>query len=160
MKYACDTGAVISLASSKFSDLIFKEYTIILTPTVIQELHDFDRYSDFLGQMAGNILKRNFKIEHAEKKVDLRLSSADGEVFSLALEKKYLALTDDVHAARVAQEKLNLKSYHSFYLLLQLYKKKKITKDELKEEINTILRKRNWLKGALGKYALEITETL
>jgi predicted nucleic acid-binding protein len=160
MKLVADTGALISLESSHYKELIFSENSFIITKAVIQELKDFSAYEDTLGKSAKDVIIRKLSIKEPKKAYNIGLGKAESEVFSLAQELKCLALTDDAHAARVAKERLGILSKPSFYLLLLLYKKKKLTKQELIEDIHSIVRKRNWLQGALWNYAEKLIEEL
>lgn len=158
MKLAIDTGALLSLACSRYFSLLLKEHQIIITPTVADELAFFAQYNDFLGTKAQELQRHAFKKEEPTTPLSLNLEKAETEVLSLAHERRYLAITDDVHAARVAAEKIKLVPKPSFYLLLLLHREKKITKQELTEDIKSILVHRNWLTGARWKYALELIE--
>lgn len=160
MKLAVDTGALLSLACSQYFDTILKEHTILLTQEVYDELKNFAVYNDFLGQKAKDLLKIKFIIKNPAEIFDLKIENADNAVFSIAKEEKCLAITDDMRAARIASEKLNLQSKPSFYLLLLLYHKKKINKSQLIKDLNSMLANRNWLNGALWEYALQLTQKL
>jgi predicted nucleic acid-binding protein len=92
--------------------------------------------------------------------MSLGLEKTEEEVFSLAKEEKYITLIDDIHAARIAQEKLKLMTKPSLYLLLLLYKKHKIKKEELIEDIKSLLKYRNWLSGALWEYAMNMIDNI
>ena len=105
--------------------------------------------------------KASLKKEKPVKLLSLNLEKAETEVFSLALEKKCPALSDDIHAVRVAiQKKIGIIIKPSFYLLLLLFKRKKIIKEDLIQDIKSILVHRNWLQGALWEYALKRIEEL
>ena len=160
MKLIADTGALLSLSCSGFSDFIFQEYDIVITPAVLQELEQFSLYADFLGLHAQKLLREKLVIKSPHTFLELNLGKAECEVISVAKEEKMIALTDDLHAARVAKEKYNVAMKPSFYLLLLLYKKKKMSKEELIQDIHSILKYRNWLSGALWEYALQLIEKL
>lgn len=160
MKLVIDTGALLSLACSRYFSILLNEHQFIITRGVADELAFFAQYNDFLGTKAQELQRHAFKKEEPITLLSLNLEKAETEVFSLAHERRYLAITDDVHAARVAAEKIKLVPKPSFYLLLPLYHKKKITKQELTEDIQSILVNRNWLSGALWEYALELIEKL
>ena len=67
--------------------------------------------------------------------------------------KKIIALTDDIHAARIATEKVpKLIIKPSFYLLLHFSQKKKISKKNITEDLQEIAKSRNWMQGAIWKY--------
>ena len=164
MRCAADTGALLSLACSAYFHSFLEEHTLITTKEVHDELVTFSAYNDFLGQQAQKILKcvQEKKIIKEEASVFLRLkiSPAELSIFSLGKEKKYFILTDDIHAARVAQQQLHLSSRPSFFLLLLLYKKKKVTKQELLLDMETIAQQRNWMNGVLYRYVKDIIESL
>ena len=106
------------------------------------------------------IMKLKLPALNPQKLLSLSLEKAEIEVFSVAKEKGYSVLTDDVHAARVFFEKTKITAQPSFYLLLLLYQKKRISKEHLIEDIATILHYRNWLSGALWDYALRLIEEM
>lgn len=158
MKLVVDTGALLSIACSNYFERILKEHTILVTSEVVSELKRFAWYNDFLGRKASEIISKNLLVKNPSKVVVINLDKAEESVFGLAKEQKCLAITDDVHAARIAHEKLRLETKPSFYLLLILYKKKQLTKDEFVDDINSILKYRNWLSGTLWEYAARLIE--
>ncbi len=160
MKLAADTSALLSLACSKHLHVILQQHELIITLSVQEELQQFARYDDLLGRKAKDLLKRNLPIHNPKNALELGLEQAESDVFSVAHEKHMLALTDDIHAARRAAEKLGLQTCPSFYLLLLIYKENKIKRDELIADIKTILEQRNWLEGALLEYALQLIKEL
>lgn len=156
MKFAADTGALLSLACSAYFELIMKEYALITTPAVIKELGEFAQYNDFLGKKAEMILRADIPVQQPKIPENIDVSAAEREVFALARELKIIPLTDDMQAARSVYERMKVRSRPSFYLLLLLYKKKKLTKEEVISDMNSVLRYRNWLSGALWEYALRL----
>ncbi len=164
MKYAVDTGALLSLASSDYFSSIVTEYSLVTTEAVQKELAQFAEYGDFLGRCAQKVDKEikneSIKKEESKSLLALKLGSAEVSIFSLGKEKKYTILTDDMHAARVAQQELQIYSKPSFSLLLQLYKKKKITKQQLLIDFDKITRQRNWMTGVLYEYVKSTIEKL
>ncbi|MBI2109967.1 hypothetical protein HYT58_02220 [Candidatus Woesearchaeota archaeon] len=160
MKLVVDTGALLSLACSTNFELIIKSYNLIITNSVLNELKEFTRYEDFLGLKAKNLIKRKIKVKNPSKIINLNLEKAESEIFSLAKEEKCIALTDDIHAARIAEEKLKINIKPSFYLLLLLYKNNKIKKEDIIKDIESILEFRGWLDGALWEYALNLIKNL
>ncbi len=160
MKLVIDTSAALSLACSIHFKKILQNYKIIITNSVENELKQFAEYSDELGLRAKDFLQLKFPKEIPKILLPLNLEKGETEVFSLASEKKYLALTDDTHAARIVKEKINLLTKPSFYVLLLLYKKNKITKEELLKDMNSILTLRNWLRGSLWEYAKKEIEKI
>ena len=160
MKFAADTGALLSLACSRFWKILAQEHTFILTPAVVEELRQFAQYDDFLGIKAQELLQLKWKIFAPAHVLALNLETAEREVFSIAKEQGLAVLTDDLQAIRVGYEKAKITAKPSFYLLLILYQKKKISKEELVEDIKILLNRRNWLSGALGTYALKLIEEL
>lgn len=160
MKFVVDTGAAITLACSLYFKSIRENYELIITNAIEQELLQFAEYSDILGLKAQEVLRLNFPKKMPKVLLSLNLEKGEIEVFSLAHEEKLTALTDDAHAARVVREKMKVSVKPSFYVLLLLYKKKKITKEELLKDINSILISRNWLTGSLWDYAKKEIEKL
>ena len=160
MKFVVDTGALLSLSYSFQFKLLLREYALVITPGVKSELEQFSRYPDALGRKAQEILALQLKSIIPSAVLSLPLEKAECEVFSVASEKGYLALTDDVHAARVLWEKKKVICKPSFYLLLLFYQKKKLPKESLVADIKIILKYRNWLSGALWEYALQLLEDI
>lgn len=160
MRLVADTGALLSLACSRHSRMVFDEHTFIITDSVLKELESFAHYDDLLGMKAKELLKRKFRVRKPRTCIALGLALAETEVFMLAKEEKLPALTDDVHAARVAYERLRLRTRPSFSLLFLLYKNGNIKKEDLLIDMQAILRTRNWLGGALWKYVLHLMEQL
>ncbi|MBI4017233.1 MAG: hypothetical protein HY363_06095 [Candidatus Aenigmarchaeota archaeon] len=160
MRLVADTGAILSLACSGYFNLILDSNEIIITKSVANELQEFAKYNDILGLKAKEILVKKLTVKNPNKSMLINLEQTESEVFALAKEEKCLALTDDAHAARVVYEKLKFDTKPSFYLLLLLYKKKKISKDDLIKDVQLIIDNRNWLGGALWEYAISIIEHL
>lgn len=160
MKFVADTSAVLSLACSLHLKTVLDSYKLIITNGVEKELQQFAEYSDELGLKATEFLQLRLLKEMPTVLLPLNLGLGETEVFSLAQEKKYVALTDDAHAARLVKEKIGLIAKPSFYLLLLLYKKKKITKEDLVKDMDSILVHRNWLNGPLWEYARKEIEKL
>ncbi len=160
MKFIADTSSLLSLACSRHSKLIFSEHTFIITPLVREELGQFSRYEDYLGLRAQELLQMKLTVLKPKTILSVGLESTEQEVFSLAKEQESVVLTDDVHAARVGIEKAKVQARPSFYLLLLLYQKKKISREELTEDLTAILGQRNWLRGALWNYAQALIERL
>ncbi|MBI4147908.1 hypothetical protein HY490_01325 [Candidatus Woesearchaeota archaeon] len=160
MKLVADTGALISLSCSQHKELVFKEHTIFITKSVLKELQDFAIHDDLLGTKAKELIRRKFIVKDARETTDLGLGRAESEIFSCAKDERLIAITDDAHASRIAEEKLQLTTKPSFYLLLFLYKKWHLTKEALTQDIKSVLRQRNWLTGALWEYALELIDKL
>ncbi|GEM_PF-5652027 len=160
MKFVIDTGAFLSLACSHHYTLVQKEYTLLTTPQVIEELKHFTVYDDFLGEKAQQVLASKYYLKKSNLILSLQIEPAENSVFSLAEQEHCLAITDDLHAARIAWEKKRLLSRPSFYVLLLLYKKKRITKEQLQDDIGAITLKRNWLNSALWDYAMTLIEKL
>ena len=149
MKFVVDTGAMLSLASSLHFGKIRSLYELIITETIEHELQQFAVYNDNLGLKAQEVLKLKLVKKMPRHLLSLPLEKGEIEVFSLAYEEKCIALTDDAHAARVLREKFDVRVRPSFYVLVLLYKHKKISKEELIQDIDSILIRRNWLNGAL-----------
>ncbi|MBI4142110.1 hypothetical protein HY484_04245 [Candidatus Woesearchaeota archaeon] len=160
MKFVVDTGAFLSVACSEYFDVIVQEHNLLTTADVIAELKQFAIHDDFLGRKAKQILNQKFVVKKPLNIVDTKLEKAECSVFCLAKEQKCIALTDDAHAARIAHEKLQVATKPSFYLLLLLFKKHKIEKSDLVDNVRRILRYRNWLSGALYEYAIQMLEQL
>ena len=160
MKFAVDTGAALSLASSAHFQKIVNLYDLIITEAIEAELIQFAAYNDDLGLKAQEILKMKLSKKQPHHLLPLFLEKGEIEVFSLAWEEKMPALTDDVRAARVVREKYSVEVRPSFYILLLLYKNKKISKEELIIDMNSILIRRNWLTGALWGYAQNLIKNL
>ena len=160
MKFAVDTGAALSLALSTHFRKIINLHELIITETIENELAQFVEYNDDLGLKAQEILKIKLFKKQPKNLLPLLLEKGEIEVFSLAWEEKILALTDDIHAARVVREKYSVEVRPSFYVFLLLYKNKKITKEELIIDINSILIRRNWLTGVLWGYAQNLIKNL
>jgi uncharacterized membrane protein len=164
MKCAVDTGALLSLACSAHFSFILEEHDLITTEEVHDELLEFAAYNDFLGKQAQKILKYVDEKKITKEKptvfLSLKIAAAELSVFSLGKEKKYIILTDDLHAARVAEQQLRVFSRPSFFLFLHLYKSKKITRQELLVDMETVVQQRKWMSGVLYKYVKEVLESL
>jgi len=160
MKFVADTGALLSIACSQYCDLLLKENHITITSGVNKELKEFGKYADFLGKKARSILQKNVRVTHVKVITHFGLEDAEEEVFALAEQKGMIALTDDIHASRLASENMKIVVRPSFYLLGRLYKQKKIRKQELIHDIQSILIHRHWLRGALWDYAIALIQKL
>jgi len=160
MRLVADTGAILSLACSQYFNVILDNNKVIITKSVVNELQEFAKYNDILGIKAKEILGKKLTLKNPNKSILINLEQTESEVFALAMEEKCLAFTDDAHAARIVYEKLKFDTKPSFYLLLLLYKKRKISKENLIKGVQLILANRNWLSGALWEYAISIIEHL
>lgn len=160
MRFVADTSSLLSLACSRYSKLVFQKHTFVITPLVHEELGQFSQYEDYLGLRARELLQRRLTVLKPKTTLFLGLEPAEQEVFSLAKEQGLVVLTDDVHAARLGIEKTRVQARTSFYLLLLLYQKKKISVEELEEDLNAILYHRNWLSGVLWGYVQTLIQRL
>jgi len=162
MNFILDTGALLSLPQSVYFEELIKQKKLFTTKEVMEEIHNIAQYDDILGIAAKKIIKKKqlLEIGFPKKLLQIKIEPAELSVFSLGKEKGYFIITDDMHAARIAKEKENIKSAPSFYLLLLLYKQKKISKENLKEDIQKIVYNRNWSSGVLYEYAKEIIRGL
>lgn len=162
MNYVLDTAALLSLAQSIYFENVLKENRLFTTKEVIEEIQNIAQYEDILGKAAQRVLKKKqfIQIKAPKKQLSLKMELAELSIFSLGKEQKYFIITDDVHAARIAKEKENLKSAPSFYLLILLYRDKKISKENLKKDIQNIMYKRNWFSGVLYEYAQDLIRNL
>ena len=122
----------------------------------MQELQEIALYSDLLGTKAKQLL--NLDISKKNPSSSFKGTAAEHSVFALAQQEKCIALTDDIHAARTATHTRNISTRPSFFLLLLLYKEKRITKEDLINDILGILAQRDWKSGALGEYAIMLIE--
>jgi hypothetical protein len=158
MKFAADTGALLSLACSDVFELIVKHHTFAATDEVIKELKQFALYEDFLGRKAKEV-ENIIEIEKPLQLLSLNIEAAELSIFSLGKENKYIILTDDTHAARIAQEKIKLQTKPSFFVFILMYNQGIISKEQLIHNINLVAKQRKWMTGSLYEYVQKLIET-
>src|SRR3989344_3562627 len=163
MKAVMDTSSLISLELSGILQRSLKLLQIVIPSTVKEELEEISKYSDEEGKAAKLILKliQNKKIPQLEikdyKKVENLLSSdvdrGEAECFVLCLENKItILIMDDVDAAYSLEglAKVNdIKLKISVAVIIELSKKKIITKKQALRAIRKMINIREWEGGAL-----------
>jgi len=109
ISFVFDTSAFISLEIVYLLDTIFKNFRILSSPRVLDEINDFALHDDELGKIAQRILEKKNKIifQKAELEEELSfVSHTDNELFNLSFFENITLITDDIKLTRHAEAKI------------------------------------------------------
>ncbi len=174
MKTTVDTSALISLS---IIDIINKGLEIIemcIPWEVKTELIELTKYRDVEGFAARKVLnfisrKKIYLVKLENKnKIESMISSdiqhGEAACFLVCLENKIpILIMDDIDASYALERlaKINkIKLKISIAIIIELYKKEKITKDQLKNLINKLVKQRRWQGGILEVLAKRYLEDI
>jgi len=163
IRVVMDTSSLVSLGMIGFLEKSLKIIEIVVPKAVVDELREINKYSDKEGKSAEEALKlvKNDRIKAVKvkgtKKINSLLSSdvniGEAECFVCCLEEKIKTLImDDVGAAykleglAIAE---NIKMKISVAVLVELMKRKIITKKQAVSGIKNMVKTREWEGGVL-----------
>ncbi len=163
IRVVMDTSSLVSLGMIGFLEKSLKMIEIIIPKMVVNELKEISKYSDKEGKSAEEALKlvkndriKTIKIKGTKKVSNLLCSDVnkgEAECFVCCIEQKIRTLImDDVDAAykleglAIAE---NIKMKISVAVIIELMKKKIITKKQTVSGIRDMIKTREWEGGIL-----------
>ncbi|MBI2106039.1 hypothetical protein HYT56_04350 [Candidatus Woesearchaeota archaeon] len=139
-----DTSAFISLEAIDLLNEVLKNFKIITTNSVVNELREFSRHKDKAGKIANKVLKNKSKfiIKNAEIIEEIIfLEKTDNELFNLALKEKFSLITDDHKLNHHSREKIEI--YFSTFFLIVFTLAKILNKKEALNKLENLRSIRN-----------------
>lgn len=169
MKTTVDTSALISLSVVNILNKGLEVIEIYIPGEVKTELIELTKYRDVEGFAAKKVLnflsrkkiclvklKNKNKIESI---ISNDIQHGEAACFLICLENKIpILIMDDIDASYALERlaKINkIKLKISIAIIIELYKKEKINKEELKSLINKLVKQRRWQGGILEVLAKE-----
>jgi hypothetical protein len=144
-RFVLDTSALLSLESCDILDIIYDRFIVLATPSVVNELQDFAKHSDKLGDLAKKVLDSRQKITIKEIAIEKELgyvSKTDKELFNLALQEKATLVSDDTQLLYHVDKEID--SGFSTIFLSLLIELEILTRDKALENLEIMRRDRNW----------------
>ncbi|KXA89114.1 hypothetical protein AKJ66_02775 [candidate division MSBL1 archaeon SCGC-AAA259E22] len=144
-----DTSALLSLQSGDLLRQIGERYTLLVTESVVEELQDFARHDDELGDMAREILRKGEFLDVRTVRTTEEIpevESTDNEVYNLALEEELMLMTDDVKLCRKIEK---VETAFSTYFLGFLVESDELTTEEALEKLRSMRDRRNWKENMI-----------
>ncbi len=173
-KLAVDTSALISLAVGSKLEECLKEFDLVITEGVKDELEDVSDYSDKHASGAELVLEivsqDGITVESIDAHSEISKLLAEnpkldyGETeTALMAERKSITvlLTDDFKSLGVLKELFSgVKIHLSVFAIARLVVKERISKKEAEEVLEKIAKERSWEGAALFRYAKKYIEDL
>ena len=158
MSAVADTSALVSLTVANMLDESAKDTGFSVPTEVVSELKELNKYEDVVGQAAEIILNfisenniKHLPLENPDK-IESLISSdiqhGEAACFLLCVEQNIkILIMDDVDAAfaleGIARSK-NITIRISVAVVVELYKRRKITRKQLKAAVDTMIKLRRW----------------
>jgi len=158
-----DTSALVSLATANILGVVFEEFDVHTTETVVEELKQTADYDDVSGRAAKSVLNHAGRLTiHDVENPKLDSSRIDhGEASCVSLVKKRDAdflLTDDLRALPELQPVTPSEVAISPIVLKALVKRGIYTNERAKEEVERIAADRDWLQAPIYRRAKKLFE--
>lgn len=174
MKVTIDTSALISLSIVDIVDKVLKIMEIYIPNEVKIELTELNKYHDLVGFAAKRVLnfisKNKIYLSKLENKgkiesvISSDIQHGEAACFLLCLENRISVLVMDDIDASYALERLakinKIKLKISIAVIVELYKKEQITRDQLKNLIDKLVKQRGWRGGILKVLANEYLDKI
>ncbi len=159
-KIVIDTSALISLALGSIVELVLKEFSVVISNLVLNEIEELASFNDDVGNAARTVLSLKNLIEIRTVNVDdvkpfltSRVQIGEASCIVLVRNPETMALiTDDFRAMHHLR---SLSHVHNFelglgaVLIRALLLRDKLNKTKALEVIDNILVRRNWLGGPI-----------
>ncbi|WP_265110719.1 hypothetical protein [Halosolutus halophilus] len=158
-----DTSALISLATAEVDELVFAEFEVETTRTVIRELEDTAEYDDPHGRAAQRVLdhRAQFTVHDVAGGgfQSSRIDRGEASCATLAhqLEPAFL-LTDDLRALPELQNVTAAQVALSPIVLRALVKRGALENGEARERLEQIAAARDWLGAPIYRRATRLFE--
>ena len=134
-----DTSALVSLGHTGIINIILKNFNIIITRSIIDELNEISKGTDDDAKSARKWLKftQNLKIKKSKSnKIGV------GDLFEICLKENRSLITDDIKAIKKFKDKI--KCYYGVHIIYILFKKGKISKERAIMSVEKMRTKRSW----------------
>ncbi len=119
-RLAFDTSALIPLGLTDLVGTILKNYQVIVTSTVIDELRNMALRNDEYGRSAAVWLKVSDLLISYEIKEEEKQPYAEQDLFSICIRENIPLVTDDIKAMKKFGDDLHcFFSVHIIYLLMK-----------------------------------------
>ncbi len=161
ISFIFDTSALLSLESASLLDIIFTNFKLITTSSVLRELEEFASYNDALGNIAREVLKKKTRIaiENLPFLEELPfVSKTDNELFNLAKSKQLFLITDDLKLRRHCSGKI-VTDFSTIFLLI-FVDSRLLTKTEALDKLEQMRIVRNWQDNIIYISTKEILENI
>ena len=136
---AFDTSALISLGHTDLIELIIKNYNIVISEGILEELKEIAQFDDGDGLSAQKWLQQS---SHFELQESTKMKFGEDELFEVCKREDIPIVTDDIRAIkRFERDIFCLFSVHIVYLL---FKKRFISKIRAILSIEKMRTKRDW----------------
>ena len=134
-----DTSALVSLGHTGLINIILKNFNIIVTRSIIDELKEISKGNDDDAQSAKKWLKltKNLKIKKSKGN-----KIGEEDLVEICLKEKRFLITDDIKAIKKYKDRI--KCYYSVHIVYILFKKAKISKERAIMSIEKMRTKRSW----------------
>lgn len=158
-----DTSALISLSVADSLSLVFEEFDVHTTESVVEELEDTAEYDDVHGNAAEAVLdQRQGFTAHAVREPDFTSSRVDsGEATCILLcrdlEADFL-ITDDLRALPELQNLITAQVAISPIVLKALVKRDVLTNREALDRVESLAEDRDWLQSPIYRRAKNLFE--
>jgi len=158
-----DMSALVSLATADTLRVVFDEFDVQTTETVIQEVERTAKYDDVSGDAAESVLDRGGRLAvHAVENPNFDSSRIDdGEASCAALVRENGAeflLTDDLRALPELEAATPSQVAISPIVLKALVKRGVYTDDRAREKVEQIAADRDWLQAPIYRRAMDLFE--
>jgi len=136
---AFDSSALVSLGHTELIDIIFKNFNIIVSSSIISELKEISKGKDKDAKSAKKWLKFLKKLK-IRKTIAEKVGEED--LFEICQNENRFLITDDIKATKRYKDKI--KCYYSTHIVYILFKKGKISKERAIMSIEKMRIERSW----------------
>ena len=160
-----DTSAFVSLAVGDVLGVVVREFEVVTTETVLDELRETAEYDDRHGDAAGRALELIEDIDvrsaaaESEGVVTSRIDEGEASCVTAARETgAEFLITDDYRALPELRAAVDSRVALSPIVLRALVKRGALNEDEGRAAFETIAEQRDWLEAPIHRYARELFE--
>jgi predicted nucleic acid-binding protein len=160
-----DTSAFVSLAVGDVLRVAVREFEVVTTETVLDELRETAEYDDRHGDAAGRALELIESIDvrsvadEREGVVTSRIDEGEASCVAIARETgAEFLITDDYRALPELRAAVDSRVALSPIVLRALVKRGALNEGEARVAFETIAERRDWLEAPIHRYARELFE--
>ena len=157
-----DTSALVSLASIDRLDLLFAEFDVYTTETVVAELQETAEYEDNHTQAARAVLDRNeaVTVNEIDEPIETgRIDAGEGSAVVLARERDAdFLITDDLRALPELQAVTETRIAISPIVLRALVDRGVLAVQDARSDVEQLATERDWLGAPIYRRAKELFE--
>jgi len=143
-KFLFDTSALLSLQLGGLLNVLVRKITVVITYSVLEELHEFSKHDDRNGRAAKSIikLKNKFELRKSSAKHKIKyLQETDNELYTLSKEEYLNLITDDT---KIHAHCRDIEIYFSTFFLFYLIGSGKLNKSQALASLEKMRNLRNW----------------